>query len=194
MIPPADDRDLAARAGLGDVEAFGELVLRYQRAVFSVAYRMLGSRRDAEDATQETFMRAFRAFERFDPDRPVRPWLKRIAANLCLNWLESWRVKPIILAGDTGPEGGPEADLGEWAIEAGPTPEQSALRAEQTERLWAAIWQLPPRYRVVIELRHFQELSYAEIAEALARPLSDIKSDLFRARKMLALRLQEENA
>jgi RNA polymerase sigma-70 factor (ECF subfamily) len=192
MISSADDRDLALRAWQGDADAFGELVLRYQRAVFGVAYRMLGNRHDAEDATQECFMRAFRAFERFDPNRPLRPWLKRIAANVCLNGLESRRVTPAALAADLGAAGEPAADLAEWLVTSEPTPEQSALRAEQSRRLWSAIWSLPPRYRAVIELRHFQELNYAEMAELLGRPLSDIKSDLSRARKMLAQRLAGE--
>lgn len=190
MLPEATDRTLALRVAQGDAEAFGELVRRHQSAVFNVAYRLLGNRRDAEDVTQEVFIRAFRAFHTFDPARPLRPWLKQIATNYTLNWLESARVRPETTAADLGQPGSENHGLDEWQQES-PTPEQ-ALSAEETAgQVRVAILRLPPRYRAVIELRHFQELSYEQIAAALNRPLSDIKSDLFRARKLLAQQLAQ---
>jgi RNA polymerase sigma-70 factor (ECF subfamily) len=193
MFPEATDRALALRVAQGDAEAFGELVRRHQSAVFNVAYRMLGNRGDAEDVTQEVFIRAFRAFHTFDPERPLRPWLKQIATNYTLNWLESARVRPETVAADLGQPGNERNSLDEWQQES-PTPEQ-ALSAEETAgQVRAGILRLPPHYRAVIELRHFQELSYEEIAIALKRPLSDVKSDLFRARKMLAQLLKDGNS
>jgi RNA polymerase sigma-70 factor (ECF subfamily) len=184
----ADERDWLKRAQGGDETAFAELVKCHQTAVFNVAYRLLGRRRDAEDAAQEAFLRAFQALERFDVARPFAPWIKRITVNVCYNWLESARVKPAVLAADMVRDDEP-ADLDDWAQSA-PTPEQTVATKERDEQVRAAIWQLPPRYRAVIELRHFQELSYEEMAVMLARPLSDVKSDLFRARKQLAKLLQ----
>ena len=133
---------------------------------------MLGECREAEDAAQETFLRAYRAFRTFDPQRPPGPWLKKIAVNVCLNRLE--RREPLTLADETAI---PAPD---------PGPESQTVQREQNNQVRAAMLSLPPHYRAAIELRHFQELSYADMAEALNRPLSDIKSDLFRARKMLA--------
>ncbi len=167
-----DEHDLAQRAAQGDREAFGGLVKCHQAGVYNVAYRMLGECREAEDATQETFLRAFRAIWRLDPERPPGPWLKKIAVNVCLNRLE--RREPLL--------------LGEEAAVASPDPgpENQTIEREQNSQVRAALLRLPPRYRAAIELRHFQELSYAEMAETLNQPLSDIKSDLFRARKLLA--------
>ena len=130
MLPEATDRALALRVAQGDAEAFGELVRRHQSAVFNVAYLLLGNRRDAEDVTQEVFIRAFRAFHTFDPERPLRPWLKQIATNYTLNWLESARVRPETTAADLGQPGSENSDLEEWRQES-PTPEQ-ALSAQET--------------------------------------------------------------
>lgn len=181
----ADDRDLILGAQRGDVDAFGELVRRYQSAVFNVAYRMVGNRSDAEDAAQETFLKAFGAIARFDAERPLGPWLKRITTNHCLNWLQSSRAKTTSVVTDmTFP--GQEAETMDQYAQSKPLPEQTIIRQETAEQLRAAIWQLPPHYRAVIELRHFQNLSYDEMAETLQRSLSNVKSDLFRARKTLA--------
>jgi RNA polymerase sigma-70 factor (ECF subfamily) len=167
-----DERDLAQRAAQGDREAFGGLVECHQAGVYNVAYRMLGECREAEDATQETFLRAFRAIRTLDPQRPPGAWLKKIAVNVCLNRLE--RRGTLTLDDEAAI---PASD---------PGPESQTIEREQNRQVRLALLGLPPRYRAAIELRHFQELSYAEMAEALNRPLSDIKSDLFRARKLLA--------
>ncbi|MFQ5419751.1 MAG: RNA polymerase sigma factor [Anaerolineae bacterium] len=186
-----DEQDLLVRAGQGDAAAFAELVRSHQTAVFNVAYRLLGNRQEAEDAAQEAFVRAFRAMDRFDVTRPFAPWIKRIAANLCLNRLESMAYRQTTAVTDLARPGQDEASLDNWAHQS-PTPEQATIAREESERLRAAIWQLPPRFRMAIELRHFQEMSYDEIAKAMARPLSSVKSDLFRARKLLAEKLREK--
>ncbi|MCA9936606.1 MAG: sigma-70 family RNA polymerase sigma factor [Ardenticatenaceae bacterium] len=185
----ADEQDWQRRAAQGDRAAFAWLVQQHQTAVFNVAYRLLGNRRDAEDAAQEAFLRAFRNMARFDSQRPFRPWIKRITTNLCLNRLEAQRVRPAITEADVGNTDNP-ANLDEWAHH-NPTPEQRMLAQEQAGDIRAAILQLPPHYRAVIELRHFQELSYEEMAVVLERPLSSVKSDLFRARKKLGDLLQQ---
>jgi RNA polymerase sigma-70 factor (ECF subfamily) len=170
-----DERDLAQRAAQGDREAFGRLVNCHQAGVYNVAFRMLGECREAEDATQETFLRAYRAIQTLDPQRPPGPWLKKIAVNVCLNRLE--RRATLSLEDETrlpSPDPGSEAQT---------------LQREQDRQIRQALLSLPPRYRAAIELRHFQELSYTEMAETLNRPLSNIKSDLFRARKLLAEKL-----
>ncbi len=189
-MTPDDERELARRAKQGDTAAFGELARRQQAAVFNVAYRMFGRREDAEDATQEAFLRAYKALGRFDESRPFAPWIKRITVNLCLNWLEAEKVRPQISTADMGAAGEDAPDMDAWSHKT-PTPEQTMVRQEQSDKLRQAIWQLPPRYRAVIECRHFQEMRYDEMAEVLARPLSSIKSDLFRARKMLRKMLAE---
>ena len=186
-----DEQLLLQQARQGDetsAAAFGELVRSYQTAVLNTAYRLLGRRVEAEEAAQEAFLRAYRALDRFDVKRPFAPWIKRITVNLCLNWLESAKVKPQILAAEMSRDDRP-VDMDDWAQSA-PSPEQALVREEQSVQLRQAILALPPHYRAAIELRHFQELSYEDMAEALERPLSSVKSDLFRARKLLAEKMK----
>lgn len=185
----ADEQMWVQRAKQGDGAAFAELVRRHQSAVFNVAYRLLGQRRDAEDVTQETFLRAYRSLAGFEAERPFAPWVKRIAANTAFNWLEAERTRRTVLEADLGREEDETADLDAFPSPNTPNPEQTMVQQEQTLRIRHEILRLSPRQRLVIELRHFQELSYEEIATLLKRPLSDIKSDLFRARKLLAQRL-----
>ena len=85
----SDDRALIVRARQGEAEAFGELVRRYQAAAFNVCYRLLAERREAEDLAQEAFIRAYGRLGSFDLERPFGPWMRRVAANLCLNRLAS---------------------------------------------------------------------------------------------------------
>jgi RNA polymerase sigma-70 factor, ECF subfamily len=187
-----DEQLLLQQAKQGDetsAAAFGQLVRHYQTTVFNVAYRLLGRRVEAEDAAQEAFLRAYRALNRFDVTRPFAPWIKRITVNLCLNWLESAKVKPQLLAAEMSSNDRP-VSMDDWAQPA-PSPEQTLVLEEQSIRLRQAILALPPRYRAAIELRHFHELSYDEMAEVLERPLSSVKSDLFRARKILAEKMKE---
>ena len=146
-----DERELVQRAVQGDREAFGGLVEFHQAGVYNVAYRMLGECRDAEDAAQETFLRAFRAIGTLDPLRPPGAWLKKIAVNVCLNRLK--RRGPLPLEDDN-------------ALPAKePGPETQTIEREQSRQVRLALLALPPRYRSAIELRHFQELSYTEMAE-----------------------------
>ena len=175
----ANDRSLTKLAAQGDQNAFGELVQLHQSAVFNVAYRILGNQQDAEDAAQEAFVRAYNAFKSFDTHRPIRPWLKKIVTNLCLNRIKAHRPTLSLENGLPPPK------------EPKPGPEAQTAKRERDAQVRAAILSLPPRYRAAIELRHFQDLSYEEIAETLEKPLSTVKSDLFRARKMLAERLKE---
>ncbi len=173
------DGDLVRRSLQGNPEAFGELVQRYQSSVFNVCYRLLGERAAAEDLAQEAFMRAYERLGTFDVSRPFGPWIRRVAANHCLNHLER-RPQPDQPLDD-------EAALPVGQAWHGTQDPATVAEMNQTaQALRAAILALPPRFRAVIELRHFQDLSYAEMAAALERPLSDVKSDLFRARKLLA--------
>ena len=169
------DRELIVRARRGDRNAFGELVTCYQTGVFNVCYRLLHERDEAEDLAQETFMRAYDRLHIFDLDREFGPWIRRIAANLCLNYLESRKVTVQL---------DEERDADESQ-----RPEKQVEVQERSAQIRAALLSLPPHYRVVIELRHYQELSYDEIARELQIPLSDVKSHLFRARKLLAEKL-----
>jgi RNA polymerase sigma-70 factor (ECF subfamily) len=170
------DRDLAVRARRGEAEAYGELVERYQTSVYNVCYRMMDNRQEAEDMSQEVFLRGYDRLATFDPERPFGPWIRRVAANYCLNRLAVKRPVTLPLEDEHETSRGTPARGVEQAAEA-------ADRAHEIRR---AIMRLTPEYRAVIELRHFQELSYNEIAHALGLSLPQVKSNLFRARKLLA--------
>lgn len=174
----AVQRELIRRAQHGNTDAFGQLVMQYQQAVYNIAYRLTGNRQEAEDVAQESFVKTYQALDRFDAQRPFAPWLYRIATNTALNWIKRRR---------------PESELDEEFSAHGttPNPEAQAITAETTDRLRAAVADLPPNYRAVIELRHFQGLSYREMSEVLDAPLSDVKSWLFRARRRLRRALAE---
>lgn len=174
------ESELARRTANGDQAAFAEIVRLHQQAVFNVAYRMLGNAHDAEDAAQDVSIRAYQFFDRFDPDRPLAPWLKRITVNVCLNRLNTRMPPASFLDDNLLPPKDPH-----------PSPEAQATIRQGVERLRAEIVNLPSQYRAVIELRHFQEMSYEEIASTLKRPLISVKSNLFRARKILAKRLKD---
>lgn len=180
VMDELSDQALIRRTRRGDLPAFGAVVQRYQGSVFNVCYRFMSERQLAEDLTQDTFIRAHQRLESYDDSRPFGPWIRRIAANLCINELN--RNKKLVFSLDE------QMDTPLERITRGP--EEAQVARERKRRVREAIIELPPHYRAVIELRHFQELSYKEIARALSIPLSDVKSHLYRARQSLAQRLE----
>lgn len=166
------DHDLIVRTLAGEANAFGLLVQRHQTGVFHVCYRMLGTPQEAEDLTQETFIRAYERIHTFDRERPFGPWIRTVAVNLCLNKRQAPAHKVVALN-----------DLAEQfaAVEA-ENPETLTVQQEEASQVHGAIRALPPQYRAVIELRHFQGCSYEEMAEQLGMPLATVKTHLFRAR------------
>jgi RNA polymerase sigma-70 factor (ECF subfamily) len=178
-----DETACVRRAQAGDVTAFGDLVRAHQTAIFNICYRLMGERREAEDMTQDAFVRAFDKLDLLDPTRPFLPWMRQVATNVCLNALQ--RAHRLDFSLD---------DTGIAETHAGADEEPSTVVAERqiADALRRALRTLPAHYRMVIELIHFQELSYAQAADALRIPVSDVKSHLFRARKRLAKLLEVE--
>jgi len=158
----------------GDVEALGAVYDRYSRPVWSVAMSVLHDRALAEDAAQETFLRAWRAASSYDPARPMGPWLFTIARRTAID----------VHRRETRPTQGGHAD------------EQDAVvTMPGIERAWdawqvrAALAELPPDERDVVRMSHFEDMSHREIAEALAVPVGTVKSRSHRAHRRLATRL-----
>ncbi len=173
-VPP----EAVAAAQAGDERAFALIVEHYERAVFGIAWRMTHDAAAAEDMAQEVFLRAWRKLGTFRLGQPLRPWLLRLASHVCINALKKRRPVPVAMLADD------EGDAREPVSEAPSAPELAA-RGEAAAHLEAAIAQLPDEYRLLITLRHVEELSYEEIAAALGRPLGTIKVQLFRARERL---------
>lgn len=168
----------------GRTEFFGDLVSRYQARIYNLAYRMLHSREEAEDITQETFLNVYRALATFKGER-FSPWVYKIASNLCLDHLRRRRPNTVSLDAPVGPDGDLRREVADEAL----LPEDSLLAGDLGFDVQRAIDALPPKYRTVVVLRHIEDLTYEEIAEVLGLPLGTVKTRLFRARETLRLRL-----
>lgn len=168
------DRLLVQAALGGDQAAFGELVTRYQAAVYNMAYRMLGDPTEAEDAAQEVFVRAWNQLHTFQLDRRFSTWLLSIASHYSIDLLR--RRKPQA----------PLDDVALYVQSDDPEPEELAIKAEQSEMVQKLLNTLPDKYRSVTVLRYYNDLSYDEIARVTGLTESAVKTQLHRARKMLA--------
>jgi RNA polymerase sigma-70 factor, ECF subfamily len=164
-----DDATLVTRTLAGDQAAFGGLVRRYQKVLYTVALRMLGNPEDARDATQTAFVRAYEGLSSFDEQYRFFSWIYRILMNECLNVLRGRR-----------PETGLSPVL---ATTSGPF--EAAVSGERRAQIQAALLRLTPDYRAAIVLRHFGGLSYDEMADALGVPAKTVKSRLHTARQRL---------
>ncbi len=185
MVEPelrASDVQLIRRTRAGDNDAFDELMKRYAASVYKVTYSLTRNHADADDLSQETFIRAYRAIARFDEHYQFYTWLRRIAVNLCFNYLKrakKFRFVPL-------PESDGEAESVDIA-DPNPSAADSGLRRD----LDAALTQLPPDQRAVFVLRVDEEMSYDEISKALHIPVGTVMSRLNRAREKLRELLQE---
>ncbi len=182
-----DEAALIRAAQRGNLDAFNELVLTYQHRIYNLAYRILGDPAAAEDATQETFIAAYRKIGSFRGGSFIS-WLLRIVANRCYDELRRQKRRPSIPL--------EEIDVGEEEanpalINGGESPEERAERAELARFLQAAITTLPPDQRMVLVLSDVEGLSYAEIAATVGVPVGTVKSRLARARARLRDLLQE---
>lgn len=180
-VPP--ERRLIERALAGDNGAFRQLVERYEGVVFNIAYRMLGDREEARDVAQEAFWRAYRGLGGFDVSRPLAPWLYRIVTNLSLNRIQ--RGPPPAIRLDAPPPGQRDEATPLQVAHPSAGPAERLVQAEAQVQIRQAILALTPADRAVIELRHFQGLTYDEMASVLDTSLSSVKSRLFRARRKL---------
>ena len=179
--PDTAELELVQRAREGELAAFNSLVLRHQNAAYGLALRFLSSREAAEDATQEAFIRAYRAIGTFRGER-FRSWLFSIVANACRDELCRRRRRPQRSL-DEAREQPDRADLD--PTDTDPTPEAQALSGELREALERSLMQLPEDWRLVVVLSDVQGLSYEEIAESTGVPLGTVKSRLSRARARL---------
>lgn len=186
METVTSDEQVVERALSGDAEAFGELVRRWERRIFALAYGMLGREEDARDATQETFLSAFRNLRGFRGEAKVSSWLHRIAVNQCITRQRRAKVR-----GETALEDeAAEADGASYSAPAHESPARTAESRERTEIVRRAVNALPTELRQVVLMKEFEELTFQEIAEALDLPLSTVKSRLYTALRQLQMRLR----
>jgi RNA polymerase sigma-70 factor, ECF subfamily len=171
----------------GDTRAFNHLVLKWEKRVYGVALRMLRNREEAAEATQDVFLLAHRNIRRFRKDAKFSTWIYRIVVNHCLTRLKQ---RPPGTHFSLESEGFPGSPAPQLRVDETQTGE--LMRAEQRNRVLAALWRLPPDQQAVIELKFFQDLTFEEIAATLEIPLSTIKSRLYSGLEMLKIRLGAE--
>ncbi len=186
METVSNDEQMVERALSGDPEAFGEIVRRWERRIFALAYGMLGREEDARDATQETFMAAFRNLRGFRGDAKVSSWLHRIAVNQCITRQRRAKVR-----GETALEDEAEKNAAVFALPIDASPARSAEAIERSKAVRKAVCALPPDLRQVVVMKEFEELTFQQIADALEIPLSTVKSRLYTALRQLQMRLQK---
>jgi RNA polymerase sigma-70 factor (ECF subfamily) len=173
------DRAVVRAAQAGDTEAREVLARSCRRTAYLFALQLTGHREDALDLAQDAMLRFFASLSRFDPARPVRPWLLQIVRNLVRDRSRRMRIRRTESLA-------PDADvLAFEPTDPSPNPEQRARRAELQRLLWSAACRLPQRYREVVALRDYLGLTYNEIAEALRIPRGTVMSRLHRARTQL---------
>jgi RNA polymerase sigma-70 factor (ECF subfamily) len=167
----------------GEQELFSTLVERYKDAVQNLAYRMLGNVTEAEDITQETFVRAYTQLSTYKAMHKFSTWLLSIASHLSIDQLRRRRFLALPLE---------DVPFLEWIVDGGTSPEQSALQGEQQDEIQTYLQQLPGKYRAVIVLRYWYDFSYEEIAGALGLTPALVKARLHRARELLARYIQQK--
>jgi RNA polymerase sigma-70 factor, ECF subfamily len=180
------DEIIVERALSGDAEAFGEIVRRWERRIFALTYGMLGREEDARDATQETFLAAFRNLRGFRGEAKVSSWLHRIAVNQCISRQRRARVR-----NEAALEDEQERQAGSFAAPVSESPASVVEGRQQTLAVRRALNGLPLELRQVVVMKEFEELTFREIAEALDVPLSTVKSRLYTGLKQLQLRLEK---
>jgi RNA polymerase sigma-70 factor (ECF subfamily) len=180
------DEQIVERALTGDAEAFGEIVTRWERRIFALAYGILGREEDARDATQETFLAAFRNLRNFRGEAKVSSWLHRIAVNQCITRQRRAKVR-----NEAGLDDEQEKDASNFAAPLSYSPARVTEGREQIVAVRRAVNSLPIELRQVVVMKEFEELTFREIADALDVPLSTVKSRLYTALRQLQMRLQK---
>jgi RNA polymerase sigma-70 factor (ECF subfamily) len=179
-----EDVELVTLAQQGNQSAFAKLMERYRESIYFMALKMVHNRDDAEDLTQEAFSKAFNNLSHYSAEFAFSTWLFKIATNNCIDFIRKKRLQTTSL--DSSAITNEEGESPTIAVpDYNPNPEQTIIKEQRAERIRAVIEKLSPKYRQLIELRYFEELSYEEIAEQLDIPLGTVKAQLFRAKDML---------
>jgi RNA polymerase sigma factor (sigma-70 family) len=167
----------------GDQKAYAELMSRYKDSIYYMLLKMVNNRDDAEDLTIEAFGKAFRNIRQYTPDYAFSTWLFKIATNNCIDFIR--KKRKLMLSIDRGFENEEGQDVSLEVRSDGPGPDDVMMKKQKVMMMKDVVDKLKPRYRRLVELRYYQELSYEEIAVELNLPLGTVKAQLFRAREFL---------
>jgi RNA polymerase sigma-70 factor (ECF subfamily) len=184
------DEELVARSMAGDSESFNQLILRWERPIYALAYRQLGREEDARDVVQEAFLRAFRALPGFKGQAKFSSWLYRITLNLCRDWMRRERRAPFVPT----PEGVDVADLATPELSPSVSIEELVARKDLTEHVARAMRRLPEEQRSAVLLKEYHGLTFQEIADLQECPLSTVKTRLYQGLTVLRRELERTGA
>ncbi|MBS4024932.1 MAG: sigma-70 family RNA polymerase sigma factor [Clostridia bacterium] len=183
------DEDLIKKSQQGDQKAFEQLIIKYEKKVYTIAYRMMGNHEDASDLAQEAFIKVFRSIKSFRGEASFSTWIYHVVANVCRDQLRKQKVKVNSLDEPVAYEG---ERLEKQLQDSGKSPEEKLEENELKAYLQRLINQLPDEYRLVLVLREFMDFSYEEIAGELNITMGTVKSRLNRARTILKNKLLAE--
>jgi RNA polymerase sigma-70 factor (ECF subfamily) len=181
------DEELVARAQGGDIESFNQLIVRWERPIYALAYRVIGKEEDARDVCQDAFLRAYRALPGFKGQAKFSSWLYRIALNLCRDWIRRQRRAPVSQL----PEDTEATDL---VSETGPAEsiEDLVARRELSAIVEEAMSELSDEQRTAIILKEYHGMTFQEIADMQGCPLSTVKTRLYQGLSLLRRRLEQQ--
>jgi len=182
------DEELVASATAGDLESFNQLVVRWERPIYALAYRTLGREEDARDVVQEAFLRAYRGLKGFKGEAKFSSWLYRITLNLCRDWMRRERRAPIVSV----PEGTDPIELADDRASPAESVEDLVARREMSAAVARAMADLPEEQRAAIMLKEYHGLTFQEIADQLNCPLSTVKTRLYQGLSVLRRRLERQ--
>lgn len=186
------DYEMVLKAIDGDQQAYTTLMNRYRNSIFHMMLKMVNNRDDAEDLTLEAFGKAFRKLPSYAPRYAFSTWLFKIAINNCIDHIRKKRLH--LLSIDDPIEPGGAHDFSSNIRANSLNPEETLVRIQKVGLMRQIMGKLSPKYRLMIELRFFEELSYEEIARELEIPLGTVKAQLFRAKEILYNLLQKPGA
>jgi RNA polymerase sigma-70 factor (ECF subfamily) len=191
-MPPTSqtDEELVALATAGDLDCFNQLVARWERPIYALAYRTLGREEDARDVVQEAFLRAFRGLRGFRGQAKFSSWLYRITLNLCRDWIRRERRAPVVQL----PEGIDPIEVADERVAPAESVEDLVARKQMSEAVARAMSELPEEQRVAILLKEYHGLTFQEIADQLDCPLSTVKTRLYQGLSVLRRRLERRQS
>lgn len=178
-----NDFNLVVRARKGEQKAYADLMQRYKESIYFMVLKMVNNKDDAMDLTVETFGKAFQKLDKYQPEFAFSTWLFRIATNNCIDFIRKKKLNTLSIDRMIDEEGNNHPlQIKSDSL----NPEETSIKKQQSQELKLIVEGLPQRYRNLITLRYFEELSYDEIARELDLPLGTVKAQLFRARDLLS--------
>lgn len=183
LSPRAKEDLLLVRNALqGNSKCYDKLMNRYKKNVYYIALKFLNNENDAEDATQECFMKAFASLDKYEAKFAFSTWLYKIASNTCVDIIRRKKMELLSLNSSNNEDENSEITINDTKI---PTPDDGLEKKERIEIINQIVSSLPERYRTLIELRYYEELSYEEIAASTNLPIGTVKAQLNRAKAIL---------